>query len=156
AGGGPVRRHHRPAAGHHRPTRQRAAVLPPAPAPQTPPGRLGHQPHRTVRPHRKAMTAATTTLPHPSFRGLSAVDWDTTGGILRHATPIFDAFATEHDLLTGLLDNLERDEHLRPMCEGYDFMDKLVLHDDTATQVRVRLHLYRAGYFDRPHNHRWS
>jgi hypothetical protein len=102
------------------------------------------------------MTAVTTTLPHPSFRGLSAIDWDDTGCILRHATPIFDAFVTEPDLLAGLLNNLERDEHLRPMCEGYDFMDKLVLHDDTATQVRVRLHLYRAGYFDRPHNHRWS
>ena len=98
----------------------------------------------------------TTTMPHPTFRGLADIDWDDTGSILRHATPIFDAFVTELDLLARLLDNLESDAHLRPMCESYDFMDKLVLHDDTAAQVRVRLHLYRAGYFDRPHNHRWS
>jgi hypothetical protein len=102
------------------------------------------------------MTAVTTTLPHSSFAGLPEIDWDDTGSILRYAAPIFDAFVSEPDLLSGLLDNLAADEHLRPMCEGYDFMDKLVLHDDTAAQVRVRLHLYRAGYFDRPHNHRWS
>lgn len=42
------------------------------------------------------------------------------------------------------------------MCERYDFLDKLVLHDLREHGVRVRLHLYRGGYFDRPHNHRWS
>src|SRR5215471_12100212 len=98
----------------------------------------------------------TMTLPHSSFHGLSDIDWDDTGSILHYATPIFDAFATEPDLLDGLLDNLAHDAHLRAMCERYDFMDKLVLHDHTDRQVRVRLHLYRAGYFDRPHNHRWS
>ncbi len=97
-----------------------------------------------------------TTAPHPTFLGLNDINWDDTGSILRHATPIFEAFTTEPDLLAALLDNLGVDEHLRPMCEGYDFMDKLVLYDDADAQVRVRLHLYRPGYFDRPHNHRWS
>jgi hypothetical protein len=35
-------------------------------------------------------------------------------------------------------------------------MRKLVLHDDADLGVRLRLHLYRGGFFDRPHNHRWS
>ena len=42
------------------------------------------------------------------------------------------------------------------MCERYDFLDKLVLHDMPDAGVRIRLHLYRDGYYDRPHNHRWS
>jgi hypothetical protein len=42
------------------------------------------------------------------------------------------------------------------MCEGYDFMHKLVLYDTPEHRVRLRLHHYRAGFFDRPHNHRWS
>ena len=30
-----------------------------------------------------------------------------------------------------------------------------MLHDDPSG-VRVRLHVFLPGYFDRPHNHRWS
>jgi hypothetical protein len=42
------------------------------------------------------------------------------------------------------------------MCEGYDFMHKLVLYDAADRGVRLRLHVYQTGFFDRPHNHRWS
>jgi hypothetical protein len=48
----------------------------------------------------------------------------------------------------------ERPELLR-LCEHYDILDKLVLWDD-PTGFRVRLHVFLPGYFDRPHNHRWS
>jgi hypothetical protein len=34
-------------------------------------------------------------------------------------------------------------------------LDKLVLWDD-PTGFRVRLRVFLPGYFDRPHNHRWS
>jgi hypothetical protein len=48
----------------------------------------------------------------------------------------------------------ERPELLR-LCEHYDILDKLVLWDDPSG-FRVRLHVFLPGYFDRPHNHRWS
>jgi hypothetical protein len=92
---------------------------------------------------------------HPSFHDLDAVNWDDTGSILRTAEAIFDATTSASGLLTALLDNLTTAAHLRSMCEGYDFMDKLVLYDSPDHQIRLRLHLYRPGYFDRPHNHRW-
>jgi hypothetical protein len=41
------------------------------------------------------------------------------------------------------------------LCEHYDILDKVVLWDDPAG-FRVRLHVFLPGYFDRPHNHRWS
>ena len=47
-----------------------------------------------------------------------------------------------------------RPELLR-LCEHYDILDKVVLWDDPAG-FRVRLHVFLPGYFDRPHNHRWS
>jgi len=93
--------------------------------------------------------------PHPSFHALDTVDWDDTGSILRTAEAIFDAITGNSGILAALLDNLTTDTHLGPMCEGYDFMDKLVLYDSPNHQLRLRLHLYRPGYFDRPHNHRW-
>ncbi|MGH3837701.1 MAG: hypothetical protein ACRDSF_18665 [Pseudonocardiaceae bacterium] len=33
---------------------------------------------------------------------------------------------------------------------------ELVLYDVADLGVRLRLHVYQAGFFDRPHNHRWS
>lgn len=96
------------------------------------------------------------STPHSSFAGLEAIDWDDTASILSGCVPLFDAFDQDPGLLQALLDNLDGDEHLKSMCERYDFLDKLVLHDLPEAGVRIRLHLYRPGYFDRPHNHRWS
>jgi len=55
--------------------------------------------------------------------------------------------------LAGMLATLESDgRRLQDMCERYmTFVDKLVLHGRMpAAGVRIRLHLYRAGYFDPP------
>jgi hypothetical protein len=41
------------------------------------------------------------------------------------------------------------------LCEHYDILDKIVLCDDPSG-ARLRLHIFLPGYFDRPHNHRWS
>lgn len=98
----------------------------------------------------------TRTLLHPCFTGLEEIDWDDTGSILEGCTPVFDALTTDPALLSALLDILPGQERLTGMCEQYDFLSKLVLHTGGHDgQIRVRLHLYRPGYFDRPHNHRW-
>jgi len=97
-----------------------------------------------------------TATPHPSFVGLDTIDWDDTTSILRGCTPVLDAFARERSLLGDLVGRVADDPKLAELCEGYDFMHKLVLHDTGASGVRVRLHLYQRGFFDRPHNHRWS
>ena len=68
--------------------------------------------------------------------------------------PAFDAITPA--VLDDLLEALLADPRLQAMCERYDFLDKLVLHDMPDAGVRIRLHLYRDGYYDRPHNHRWS
>lgn len=100
-----------------------------------------------------------TSAPYPGpgeLDELGGIDWDDTGSILSACTPVLEAFSRDPGLLPALLGNLSGSEHLQSMCECYDFLDKLVLHDAAQAQVRVRLHLYRPGYFDRPHNHRWS
>jgi len=102
------------------------------------------------------VTNPTTNPPHPSFTALADIDWADTTSILHGCTPLFDALANQPDLLTGLVAHVSDDPHLAGMCEGYDFMHKLVLYDDASRGVRLRLHVYQAGFFDRPHNHRWS
>ena len=111
-----------------------------------------------IRNERSAVDGDTamTSPPHPSFTQLSQIDWNDTTSILRGCTPVFDALSHEPGLLARLVTKVAYDPHLAGMCEGYDFMHKLVLHDASDLDVRVRLHLYQAGFFDRPHNHRWS
>lgn len=87
---------------------------------------------------------------------LTAIDWESPESILSHSERLFSAVTDEPSLLPSLLDRLMTDAHLRDMCERYDFLDKLVVADLPDVGIRVRLHLYRPGYFDRPHNHRWS
>lgn len=102
------------------------------------------------------LTNPATSPPHPSFEGLAAIDWDDTASILEGCSPIFDALRNEPFLLTQLVSSIRGKPDLAEMCEGYDFMHKLVLYDSPELNVRLRLHLYRSGFFDRPHNHRWS
>lgn len=86
---------------------------------------------------------------------LVKADWDDLGAVVDATGSIFQELLQPGRLPT-MLDHLLEDEHLRQLCERYDFLDKLVLFDDPHTGIRVRLHLFRSGYFDRPHNHRWS
>ncbi len=82
-------------------------------------------------------------------------DWDDLEAVGDRSRSVFRQLVHEGGLVAAL-EGLRHDEHLRGMCERYDFLDKLVLFDDPDTSVRVRLHLFRSGYYDRPHNHRWS
>ncbi|WP_406279172.1 hypothetical protein OH799_11515 [Nocardia sp. NBC_00881] len=97
-----------------------------------------------------------TPIPHPSFTALHTIDWNDCASILSGCTPVFDALTTDGGLLSELLDQLTGEHRLAQLCEGYDFMRKLILYDDPDHGIRLRLHLYRGGFFDRPHNHRWS
>lgn len=100
------------------------------------------------------MTAPPTTSLLPQLHRL---DWDDSAAAHRAADSAFTQLTADRwSTLIALLDALPEDAHLVEMCETYDFLDKLVLHDDPDGGYRVRLHAFRPGYFDRPHNHRWS
>lgn len=90
------------------------------------------------------------------FDRLAHIDWEQPPSVLAECAALFDELSEDLDGLVELLRAIPADEHLAEMCEGYDFLHKLVLHDHQATGARVRLHLYRPGYFERPHNHRWT
>ncbi|MBF6187045.1 MULTISPECIES: hypothetical protein [Nocardia] len=82
------------------------------------------------------------------------VDWASPPAVRSAVQPLFDLAVDDKDFLRALLTNTEHDPHLQAMCERYDFMDKVVAFDSDEG-VRIRFHLFRPGYFDRPHNHRW-
>jgi hypothetical protein len=86
---------------------------------------------------------------------LRSIDWDDIDAVESATRKAFTALMENRRPIREILLAMpERPELLR-LCEHYDVLDKIVLHDDESG-VRVRLHVFLPGYFDRPHNHRWS
>jgi hypothetical protein len=86
---------------------------------------------------------------------LRSIDWDDIDAVESATRKAFTVLMENRRPIREILLAMpERPELLR-LCEHYDVLDKIVLHDDESG-VRVRLHVFLPGYFDRPHNHRWS
>jgi hypothetical protein len=86
---------------------------------------------------------------------LGGIDWTDLETVTAASDKLLTALDTDRDTLRDLTDHTLTDPALFALCEHYDILDKLVLHDD-PTGWRLRLHLFHPGYFDRPHNHRWT
>ncbi|MFD5696562.1 hypothetical protein [Streptomyces lasiicapitis] len=86
---------------------------------------------------------------------LHGIDWNNTERVRDVSATVLDRLADDRARLRRLVERLPQDERLCALSEHYDILDKLVLHDDPAGW-RLRLHVFLPGYFDRPHNHRWT
>lgn len=90
------------------------------------------------------------------FKSLAALDWSSLDEVSAASETVLRTLAADKDLLSQFVEALSQDSSLLSRCEHYDLLDKLVLHDNGGIGFRLRLHLFLPGYFDRPHNHRWS
>jgi hypothetical protein len=100
----------------------------------------------------------TTLAPplHPDlFAPLSDLDWQDLPAVAVASGQLLDRLDEDRALIDHLADSITTDPALIRLCEHYDILDKLVLQDDPAGW-RLRLHVFLDGYFDRPHNHRWT
>ncbi len=86
---------------------------------------------------------------------LRTLDWEDTDAVEATAVKALAMLTSQRRMLRDILLDLPEQPDLLGLCEHYDILDKIVLHDDSSG-VRVRLHVFLPGYFDRPHNHRWS
>jgi hypothetical protein len=86
---------------------------------------------------------------------LRSLDWEETDAVEAATVKALAMLTSQQRMLRGILLDLPERPDLLGLCEHYDILDKIVLHDDPSG-VRVRLHVFLPGYFDRPHNHRWS
>jgi hypothetical protein len=86
---------------------------------------------------------------------LRSLDWEDIDAVEHATRKTLTTIIEDPGAIRAALHTLpERPELLR-LCEHYDILDKIVLHSDESG-VRLRLHVFLPGYFDRPHNHRWS
>ncbi|WP_067694453.1 hypothetical protein [Nocardia jejuensis] len=88
--------------------------------------------------------------------GLCTIDWSDIDEVERVTSDFFDHLVAHPRIVRARLDNLVANPALLTLCEHYDILDKIVLFSDPDSGIRVRLHVFLPGYFDRPHNHRWS
>lgn len=86
---------------------------------------------------------------------LLSVDWEDASAGLSVAGPLLMDVARS-GLLLELLSQLPSSARLAAMCEHLQGIRKLVLYDDEALKVRLRLHAFGDYYADVAHNHRWS
>jgi hypothetical protein len=82
-------------------------------------------------------------------------DWSDIDAVETETRKVLDALTGDRLVIRSALADLPSRPDLVALCEHYDILDKIVLWDD-PTGFRVRLHIFLPGYFDRPHNHRWS
>jgi predicted metal-dependent enzyme (double-stranded beta helix superfamily) len=87
---------------------------------------------------------------------LRAVRWDDLRDVTARTAPLLSELVSSPHWLARAYDHMVEDDHLRSLSERLAELDKLVLWDDPASGVRVRMHVFRQGYFDRPHNHRFT
>ncbi|WP_280254906.1 hypothetical protein [Nocardia wallacei] len=89
------------------------------------------------------------------FKDLRDLDWNDIDAVENTCTEVLDILVEEPGIVRDRLAALPDRPNLLKLCEHYDILEKVVLHDDPSG-FRVRLHVFLPGYFDRPHNHRWS
>jgi hypothetical protein len=97
------------------------------------------------------MTTLASSAVHAPLAGL---DWTDLPAVTAASTTVLDTLTADRARLGELTNAVLNNPHLAGMCEHYDILDKIVLHDD-PNGWRLRLHVFLDGYFDRPHNHRW-
>jgi len=86
---------------------------------------------------------------------LRALDWNNIDAVEDATRKALTTLTDDRPLVRDILQHLPGRPDLLGLCEHYDILDKIVLWDDPSG-LRVRLHIFLPGYFDRPHNHRWS
>jgi len=85
-----------------------------------------------------------------------SIRWADLSHVTAVLTPLLEELANSPEWIADAMDNLLTDDHLRSLTERLAELDKLVLLDDPESGARVRVHVFRQGYFDRPHNHRFT
>jgi hypothetical protein len=89
------------------------------------------------------------------LRSLDAMDWEDTEAVQEKTAGVLARLANDRALLRALLEGALEDPDLLSMCEYDPVLNKIVLYSDPDRGLRLRIHVFKEGGPDRPHNHRW-
>jgi hypothetical protein len=95
------------------------------------------------------------TIVEPLLALEGADGWGDIDAVQAGTRKVLDALTADRSVIRTILRDMPKQPDLLTLCEHYDILDKIVLWNDSSG-FRLRLHIFLPGYFDRPHNHRWS
>ena len=90
------------------------------------------------------------------FDPLCHINWNSLEEVSAATETVLKDVSANKSLFKQMIQDIAHDPVLLERSEHYDILDKLVLYSDDARGFRLRLHVFLPGYFDRPHNHRWT
>jgi hypothetical protein len=94
-------------------------------------------------------------MPNTNLGQLNDLDWTDLAAVTAATEKALTELAHDTAQIREYAEIAVTNPDLLKLCEHYDILDKIVLHDD-PTGWRLRLHVFLPGYYDRPHNHRWT
>ncbi len=94
-------------------------------------------------------------MPNMNLDQLNDLDWTDLTAVTTATEKVLTELAQDPALIREYAEIAVANPDLLKLCEHYDILNKIVLHDDPAGW-RLRLHVFLPGYYDRPHNHRWT
>jgi hypothetical protein len=97
---------------------------------------------------------STETIPS-LVADIAMTDWNDLAAVTATNDKLLAALDSDRTTLSKLAEQAVDNPELIALCEHYDILDKIVLRND-PNGWRLRLHVFLPGYFDRPHNHRWT
>ncbi|MFD8738155.1 hypothetical protein ACFV06_25030 [Streptomyces sp. NPDC059618] len=100
----------------------------------------------------------TTTASQPLIdpARLAALDWSDMPALHGPMEELLEELVSHPTWLNDAFDHVLGTPELLNQCERLQELDRVVLVNDKASDVRIRLHVFTGSDFDRPHNHRWS
>jgi|GEM_PF-1032464 len=103
----------------------------------------------------------TQSLSLPSFTEriktlADQLNWDCRASALTTGSLILNHLSSDRILLRAMVENLIDDLDLFPLCERYDFFDKLMIYKDPFERFKIRMSIFSPFISNRPHFHRWS
>ena len=87
---------------------------------------------------------------------LPPVDWSDIEAAAATTRDIARRLGDDRELLRALVDRVPSVPELRAKCECHALDDKIVIWDDQAKGLRIRLRLANVKQYERVHNHRYS
>ncbi|MFF7988438.1 hypothetical protein ACFZDG_01435 [Kitasatospora xanthocidica] len=87
---------------------------------------------------------------------LAALDWSDMPALHAPMERLLEDLVSSPTWLNDAIDHVLDTPELLAQCETLQELDRIVLVNDKATDVRIRLHVFTRSAFERPHNHRWS
>ncbi len=93
---------------------------------------------------------------YEDFSRIAQLDWSQFHKFNAHIENFLVTLASRQEILSSLTKNLLANRDLLSLSGENPLLKKLILYKDVLTGTELRLHIFKEGVIDKPHDHRLS